>query len=87
MVSEHPHNGDVEDEPIVHVGGLRGSDVELIGLVGVVLDHGLAVDINAADLGVYVLQVEEGSSHCACAQVQSDLEASAKDLQVFRHRD
>lgn len=22
MVGEHPHDGDVEDEPIVHVGGL-----------------------------------------------------------------
>ena len=87
MIGEDPHDGDVEDQPIVHVGGLRWSDVELVGLVGIVLDHGLTVDVDAADLRVDVLQVAERCGHCACAEVQSDLQASSEDLQILRHKD
>lgn len=87
MVGEYPHDGDVEDEPIVQVGGLWGSDVELVGLVSVVLHHRLAVDVDAADLRVYVLQVEEGCGCCASAEVESDLEAFPEDLEVLGHKD
>jgi hypothetical protein len=84
-VGQHPHDGDIDQQPIVHVPGFTITHVKLILVLRVVLGHGLPVDLDTAQLRIYVLQVQRRHSEGGPAQVQGVLDALAQHPQVFRH--